>query len=80
MRADISKGEELILLVDTGADISILKPEKLDKTKQFDPEGRVKVKGVSENTVYVPTCGKTSGHSLRWYTWERFSYPRGRQY
>ena len=47
MRADISEGEELLLLVDTGADISILKPDKLDKTKQFDPEGRVKVKGVS---------------------------------
>jgi hypothetical protein len=51
MRAGISNGEELLLLVDTGADISILKPDKLDKTKQFDPEGRVKVKGVSGSSI-----------------------------
>jgi hypothetical protein len=46
MRADISCGEELLLLVDTGADISILKPNKLDKNRHFDPKRRVKVKGV----------------------------------
>ena len=51
MRADISNGEELLLLVDTGADISILKPDKLDKTKRFNPEGRVKVKGVSGSSI-----------------------------
>jgi hypothetical protein len=39
------------LLVDTGADISIFKPDKLDKTKQFDPKGRVKVKGVSGSSI-----------------------------
>jgi hypothetical protein len=51
LRADISNGEELLLLVDTGADISILKPDKLDKTEPFDPEGRMKVKGVSGSSI-----------------------------
>jgi hypothetical protein len=51
MRADISEGEELLLLVDTGADISILKPDRLDKTKQFDPERKMKVKGVSGSSI-----------------------------
>ena len=41
----------MLLLVDTGADISLLKPDHLDKTKQFDPKGRVKVKGVSGSTI-----------------------------
>jgi hypothetical protein len=51
MRSDISNGNELLLLVDTGTDISLLKPDNLDKTKQFDPEGRVKLKGVSGSTI-----------------------------
>ena len=51
LRADISNGEELLLLVDTGADISILKPDKLDKTEPFDPEGRMRVKGVSGSSI-----------------------------
>ena len=51
LRTDISKGKELLLLVDTGADISILKPDKLDKTEPFDPEGRMRVKGVSGSSI-----------------------------
>jgi len=51
MRSEISNGNELLLLVDTGADISLLKPDNLDKTKQYDPKGRVKVKGVSGSTI-----------------------------
>jgi hypothetical protein len=51
MRSDISNGNELLLLVDTGADISILKPDKLDTTRQFDPEGRMEVKGVSGSSI-----------------------------
>jgi hypothetical protein len=52
MQTDISGGEELLLLlVDTGADISSLKPNKLDKTKHFDPKRRVKVKGVSRSSI-----------------------------
>jgi len=53
MRADIGSGKELLLLVDTGADISILKPDKLDKTKRFDPKRRVRVKGVSRLSIQM---------------------------
>ena len=59
MRSEIINGNELLLLVDTGADISLLKPDHLDKTKQFDPKGRVKVKGVSGSTIQTlgsPNC------------------------
>jgi len=41
----------LLFLVDTGADISLLKPDNLDKTKQYDPEGRVQVKSVSGSII-----------------------------
>jgi hypothetical protein len=41
----------LLLLVDTGADISLLKPDNLDKTKQYDPEGRVQVKSVNGSII-----------------------------
>jgi hypothetical protein len=34
---DISNGRELALLVDTGADISLIKPDNLDKTKKIRP-------------------------------------------
>jgi hypothetical protein len=51
MRSDISNGETLLLLVDTGADISLLKPDNLDKTKQYDPKGRVQVKSVSGSVI-----------------------------
>jgi hypothetical protein len=51
MRSDISNGETLLLLIDTGADISLLKPDNLDKTKQYDPEGRVQVKSVNGSII-----------------------------
>ena len=51
MRLDISNGKALLLLVDTGADISLLKPDNLDKTKQYDPEGRVQVKSVNGSII-----------------------------
>jgi len=41
----------LLILVDTGADISLLKTENVDKTKQFGPEGRVEVKIVCGSTI-----------------------------
>jgi hypothetical protein len=41
----------LLRLVDTGADISLLKPDNLDKTKQYEPEGRVQVKSVNGSTI-----------------------------
>lgn len=51
MQSDISNGKTLLFLVDTGTDISLLKPHNLDKTKQFDSEGRVQVKSVSGSTI-----------------------------
>jgi hypothetical protein len=47
MQSDVSNGNTLLLLVDTGADISLLKSYNLDKTRQFDLESRAKVKSVS---------------------------------
>jgi hypothetical protein len=47
MQSDVSNGNTLLLLVNTDADISLLKPDNLGKTRQFDPVGRVKVKSVS---------------------------------
>ena len=59
----------LLLLVDTGAGVSLFKPYNLDKTRHFDPKVRVKVKSVTietmgavqafmyeKNTVYISTC------------------------
>jgi hypothetical protein len=46
LRTDASNGRDLSLLVDTGADVSLLKTDNLDKSKKFDPDGRVKVKSV----------------------------------
>jgi hypothetical protein len=51
MRSDTGNGNELLFLVDTGADISLLKPNNLDKTKQFDPERRVQIKSISGSTI-----------------------------
>ena len=51
MRSDISNGKMLLLLVDTGADISLLKPHNLDKTKQYVPESRVQMKSVSGSII-----------------------------
>jgi hypothetical protein len=44
LRTDASNERELSLLLDTGADVSLFKPDNLDKSKKFDPGGRVKVK------------------------------------
>lgn len=46
----------LLLLVDNGAVLSLLKPYSLDKTRQFDPKGRVKVKSVSGTTTETMTA------------------------
>jgi hypothetical protein len=42
----ISKNDELLFLIDTGADISLLKGTKLIGTTEYDPERKVKVKCV----------------------------------
>ena len=51
LQTDVSNERELLLLVDTGADITLLKPNNLDKTRTYDPEGNVKVKGVDGSII-----------------------------
>jgi transposase InsO family protein len=51
LQTDISNGHELLLLVDTGADISLLKPTNLDKDGTYNPDGKVKVKGVDGSVI-----------------------------
>jgi len=51
LHMDISNGRELALLVDTWADISLIKPDNMDKTKKFDPDGRIKVKSVDGSVI-----------------------------
>jgi len=46
LKADISKEDELLFLIDTGADISLLKGNKLIGTTEYDPEKKMKVKCV----------------------------------
>jgi len=43
---DISKENELLFLIDTGADISLLKGDNLIGNTEYDPERKVKVKCV----------------------------------
>ncbi len=47
----MSNGSEMALLVDTGADICLLKPYNLDKTRTFDPDGKVRVKSVDGSII-----------------------------
>jgi hypothetical protein len=46
LKVDMSKEDNLLFLIDTGADISLLKGNKLIGTTQYDPEKKVKVKCV----------------------------------
>lgn len=46
LKVDIIKGDELLFLIDRGADISLLKGNKLLGTTEYDPERKVKVKCV----------------------------------
>jgi hypothetical protein len=51
LQTDVSNGRELLLFVDTGADISLLKPNDLDKARTYNPDGRVKVNGVDGSII-----------------------------
>ena len=62
LRTDASNGRELLLLVDTGADVSLLKPNNLDKSKKFDPDGKIKVKGVDGSIIETYGTVKTVVH------------------
>jgi len=46
LKVNISKEDELLFLIDTGADISLLKGNKLIGTTEYDPDRKVKVKCV----------------------------------
>ena len=46
LKVNISKEDNLLFLIDTGADISLLKGNKLTGTTEYDPEKEVKVKCV----------------------------------
>jgi len=46
LKVDISKEDNLLFLIDTGANISLLKGNKLIGTTEYDPEKKVKVKCV----------------------------------
>ena len=53
---DIGKGNKLYFLVDSGADISLIKSEKLLGTATFEPRDRVLVKSV--NGAFIETHGR----------------------
>jgi hypothetical protein len=46
LKVDITKEDELLFLIVTGADVSLLKGNKLIGTTEYDPEDKVKVKCV----------------------------------
>ena len=51
LKVNISKEDNLSFLIDTGADISILKGNKLIGTTEYNPEKKVKVKCVDGSPV-----------------------------
>ena len=48
---DISQGRQLYFLVDSGADISWVKSQKLLSTAEYEPRDRVLVKGVEGSLI-----------------------------
>jgi hypothetical protein len=52
---DISEEEELLFLLDTGADMSVINSKKLIGTTKFDPQGKIRLKSV--NGAIVETHG-----------------------
>jgi hypothetical protein len=51
LELDVSQGRQLYFLVDSGADISLVKSEKLLGTAEFEPKDRVRVKSVDGLTI-----------------------------
>jgi len=47
----VSQGHKLYFLVDSGADISSVKSEKLLSTAEFEPTDRVRVKSVEGSII-----------------------------
>ena len=48
---DVGNGKNLHLLVDSGADFSLLKRRKLLGTAEFEPRDRVRVKSVEGSVI-----------------------------
>ena len=51
LKVNISKEDTLLFLIDTGADISLLKGDKVIGSTEYDPEGKVQVKGVDGSPI-----------------------------
>jgi hypothetical protein len=49
---DISKEGKLRFLIDTGADISLLKGSAPVGSTEYDPEGRIRVRCVDGSTLW----------------------------
>ena len=47
----MGNGEKLQLLVDIGADISLLKSRRLLETAEFEPRDRVRVKIIEDSVI-----------------------------
>jgi hypothetical protein len=48
---DICQGRQLYFLVDSGADISLVKSQKLLSTAEYEPKDRVRVRGVEGSSI-----------------------------
>jgi hypothetical protein len=51
LKVNISKTGELLLLIDSGADVSVLKGKNLIGSTKYDPERKVRVKSVSGSLI-----------------------------
>ena len=47
----MSQGHKLYFLVESGADISLVKSEKLLSTAEFEPRDRVRIKSVEGSII-----------------------------
>jgi hypothetical protein len=47
----VSQGHKLYFLVDSGADISLIKSEKLLSAAEFEPKDQVRVKSVEGSII-----------------------------
>jgi hypothetical protein len=51
LKTNLSKEDKLLFLIDTGADSSLLKVNKLIGTAEYDPRGKVRVKCVDGSPI-----------------------------
>ena len=48
---DVGSEKELLFLVDSGADFSLLKSKRLIGTKEFEPQNRVRIRSVDGSVL-----------------------------